>query len=360
MTYREKMEESLEGPIEKGPYKEDTIREFHTKRVQLERKFKLSLSSVSAQEAFFNFLPLKDEKMHEKGDSHVHHYFMSLLKGRGMKEGPSDLFIFPDGANEPRLLCLRGNNTSNGALNSYALAFQEEVPTSIQLVPGITLIPFGTSTIHGSPCSIYCNLYIGVSIIDIPMPKICFYFIKGNVAPSWGARGFLDEAVWQRVVKKGCEATPNCNWSVMYITNLTFFQQVEVMSRTNILVSAHRAQLANMIFMPPRGRIMEMFPRGWLEMAGHGQYIYRNLVNWVDLQHEGGWRDPYTSPCPNPSDVGACFSHCKNQPLGINVTYIENWLGDVIKRYQEDSLPLKQKYQTFNSSSPHVCECKDR
>jgi hypothetical protein len=45
------------------------------------------------------------------------------------------------------------------------------------------------------------------------------------------------------------------------------------MSKTDILLSVHGAQLANMIFMSPGGRVLEMFPKGWLELAGHGQYI---------------------------------------------------------------------------------------
>ncbi|KAI5084814.1 hypothetical protein GOP47_0000983 [Adiantum capillus-veneris] len=467
ITYREEMEElkgrlsGLEREFKKEAYKEETIREFQSKLIQLEREFKQKLTP-SVQEPSLKFSPLKDQKMQEKGDSHVNHYFMSVLKGRGMEEGPPELFVFPNGANEPRLLCLRGNSTSDGAHNSYALAFKEEVPTGVQMVPGITLLSdtfwdfnnpwhsmfnllqfvywhidngcshaknlllfhqgeyrtsmgswirsiFTASGVPSTPTSID-ELASSVShaLGGIQAPIVCFEHavvsrsgIGGMKRPLLsrmfreascqarracnihvgkegftnqtrrvhvtlivrkGARGFLDEAAWQRVVKEQCEVALHCTWSLMYVANLTFCQQVEAMSRTNILVSAHGAQLANIIFMPPEGRVLEMFPFGWLEMAGHGQYIYRNLANWVNLQHEGYWRDPSTPPCPNPSEASACFSHYKDQPLGINVTYIQNWLGDVIKRYQHPSMPStfsEQSYEALNSSNPNICECNN-
>ena len=101
------------------------------------------------------------------------------------------------------------------------------------------------------------------------------------------------------------------------------------------------------------GRVMEMFPGGWLELAGHGQFIYKQLANWVGLRHEGYWRDHSTHPCPNPSDARACFYHHKNKPIGINETYISVWLANIIRDFKN----------TFVSSGSHLdgsinaCEC---
>ena len=130
---------------------------------------------------------------------------------------------------------------------------------------------------------------------------------------------------------------------------------MKAVSYSDILVSAHGAQLTNMIFMSPGGRIMEMFPKGWLELAGHGQFIYRNLANWVGLHHEGYWRDPSTPPCPNPSDSKACFHHYKDQRIGINVTYIGDWLGDVISDVKSTIPPSNP----ILGRPSNACECNN-
>ena len=133
------------------------------------------------------------------------------------------------------------------------------------------------------------------------------------------------------------------------------------MSRTDILISAHGGQLTNMIFMSPGGRVMEMFPGGWLEVAGRGQFVYKSLASWIGLHHEGYWRDTSTAPCPTPKDVKVCRSYYKDQPIGINVTHIGNWLREVIHRFR--SMPLSKashSYQSINNSSNlTTCECSD-
>ena len=133
-------------------------------------------------------------------------------------------------------------------------------------------------------------------------------------------------------------------------SNASFFilEQVQAMSYTDILVSAHGAQLTNIIFMSPGRRIMEIFPGGWLEYAGQGQYVYKNLVSWIGLHHEGFWRDPSTTPCPNPNDFKACCSYYKNQPIGLNETHIGTWLASVISKFKATPLP---------GQPTNTCEC---
>lgn len=413
------------------------------------------------------YLPLKVIDSSRHRDDHVYHYFMSVFKGRGMVEGPPDLFIFPsDRFSHDRLLCFKGNHTSDGTQNSYAFAFKEGLPIGASLVPGITLIS-DTYWDFNNPWHAMYNLLqfvywridngcanadnlllfhqgeyrkemgnwikrvmeasgLPTSVLQMKAShgsreeegSVCFeravasrsgiggmkrpllrrmytearcqarrscnvrvadnggdgdYEMAGGADGSkrhvnitlmvrQGGRGFVDERAWQQVVKQRCEAALNCSWSVMYVANLTFCQQVEAMSYTDILVSAHGAQLANMIFMSPGRRVMEMFPGGWLEMAGHGQFIYRNLANWLGLHHEGYWRDPSTTPCPNPSDASACFSHYKDQPLGINRTHIDDWLEEVITHFRSSSplpsaSPPHQDQTMYNPPRWDICEC---
>lgn len=411
------------------------------------------------------YLPLKVIDSSRDRDDHVYHYFMSVFKGRGMVEGPPDLFTFPsDRFSHDRLLCFKGNHTSDGTQNFYAFAFKEGLPIGASVVPGITLIS-DTYWDFNNPwhamydllqfvywridngCANAANLLLfhqgeyrkemgnwikrvmeasglptsvlkmnasrggrsyeeeesvcferavvsrsGIGGMKKPLlrrmytearcqaRRSCNVRVDDNGDGNYekadgskrhvnitlmvrqGGRGFVDEGAWQQVVKQRCEAAVNCSWSVMYVANLTFCQQVEAMSYTDILVTAHGAQLANMIFMSPGRRVMEMFPAGWLEMAGHGQFIYKHLANWLGLHHEGYWRDPSTPPCPNPSDASACFSHYKDQPLGLNGTHIDNWLEEVITHFQSSYLlpsasPPHQDQTMYNPPHLDICEC---
>ncbi|KAJ7284274.1 hypothetical protein O6H91_04G123200 [Diphasiastrum complanatum] len=122
---------------------------------------------------------------------------------------------------------------------------------------------------------------------------------------------------------------------------------------THILISAHGAQLTDSIFMNPRSQ-------GWLELAGGGQCIYRNLAEWVGLQHEGYWRDPYTPDCPKPNDPVQCFSFCKDQKLGINATRIGEWLDQVIQDLSQKQEELLADGGQDKSKTPWdspTCTC---
>lgn len=48
------------------------------------------------------------------------------------------------------------------------------------------------------------------------------------------------------------------NFTVVYLEDLTFKEQVELMGQTNILIGLHGAGLTNMLFMNPRNIVMEL------------------------------------------------------------------------------------------------------
>ncbi|XP_024401987.1 uncharacterized protein [Physcomitrium patens] len=150
-----------------------------------------------------------------------------------------------------------------------------------------------------------------------------------------GARQWKDKKAWEKVIAEQCAKVEGCRWVTMYVSNMTFCEQVKLMMETDILVSVHGAQLTNMIFMSPGGRLMEMFPKGWLEFAGHGQFIYRQLARWNGLIHEGYWRDIHQPDCPNTADIGQCFTFYKDQDVGIDVEHISRWLRKVLKDFRE-------------------------
>lgn len=356
------------------------------------------------------------------------HRFMSSIRGRGMAMGTPEFFNFPSDFSDGRILCIKGNSTSNGTVNQYAFAFPGALPSNAVFLGGYTLIseniydfvnPWHSLTNFvpffywktENQCSIasrfvffhlgQLNLRLGdwikrileatglspeIESLSYDGRPVCFekavvnrmglhrvqeedmfkvfqeircktrrmcnvskpvaiserkQFTVSLVVRS-GGRAFRNESAWRDVVKSQCESLQDCKWVVMYPANLTFCQQVETMSKTDILVSAHGAQLANMIFMSPGGRVLEMFPKGWLELAGPGQYVFRNLCTMVGLKHEGFWRDPSTPDCPNPRIQGQCMSFYKGQNIGLNATYVASWIGKVIQDFRSHMHDVQQ------------------
>ncbi|KAG6550235.1 hypothetical protein Mapa_008195 [Marchantia paleacea] len=368
------------------------------------------------------FKPLRDmSKWENKGDNGLHG-FLSDIVGRGRKEGPPELFYMPSNTTQGRLLCLQGNHTSDGTLNSYAFAYKEGLPTDAVVLPGTTLIAdtywdfnnpwhsmynliqfvywkmnptcksaerlilfhwselrtdlgywiknvfeasnlpteperlsyygrpvcfenavVSRSGIGGVPGSLMKDIYEEVrcsarrkcGVTDFRSGPTDEVKVRLTLMVRTGARGFVNLTDWQKVIGSECRSEKGCKLTTMFVSNLTFCQQVEIMSKTDILVTVHGAQLTNMIFMSPGSRILEMFPRGWEEYAGHGQFIYSHLANWVGLRHEGYWRDLNTPECPASygNDTKSCFSFYKDQAVGMNQTYISNWVSEVIDNF---------------------------
>ena len=44
--------------------------------------------------------------------------------------------------------------------------------------------------------------------------------------------------------------------------------QVRLLSSTDVLISAHGAQMINMLFMDRNSSVMEFYPLGWKQRAG--------------------------------------------------------------------------------------------
>lgn len=391
------------------------------------------------------FRPLMDVGIQSKLATDGIHRFMSAIRGRGMAMGAPEFFNFPSNFSDGRVLCIKGNSTSNGTINQYAFAFPEALPPNALFLRGHTLISENSYDFvnlwHSftnfvpffywkteSQCSIASRIVIfqlgslklgigswirrileatglspEIETLSYDGRPVCFEKAVVNrmglhrihtedmfkiiqeircrtrrmcnvlkpvaigerkqftvtLAVRSHGRAFRNVSAWRDVVKSQCEALQDCEWVVIYPANLTFCQQVEAMSKTDILVSAHGAQLTNMIFMNPGGRVLEMFPKGWLELAGSGQYIYRNLATMMGLKHEGFWRDPSTPNCTNPEQHGKCMSFYKFQKIGLNSTYVAAWLGKVIKDFRSQMHGVQQNATLAANirKEPDRCRC---
>ncbi|KAL2610831.1 hypothetical protein R1flu_022523 [Riccia fluitans] len=174
-----------------------------------------------------------------------------------------------------------------------------------------------------------------------------------------GARAWKNATSVKEVIHRQCQRLDLCTFEASYIDNLTFCQQVALMSRTDVLVSTHGAQLTNMMFMPKGSYVMEMMPKGWLEFAGVGQYIYSWLAEWTNLNHGGVWHDTEGPDCPyDSSETLKCFLFFKDRTVDHNQTQLAEWTSTTLEKAKLS----KQKEMEVNgnrTSVPPPCPCED-
>ncbi|GMH03027.1 hypothetical protein Nepgr_004866 [Nepenthes gracilis] len=135
--------------------------------------------------------------------------------------------------------------------------------------------------------------------------------------------------------------------------------RVELMSVTDILVSPHGGQSTNMFLKDRNSSVMEFFSKGWLKLAGVGQYVYHSIASWSGMRHRGAWRDPRLGPdehCLYPEDDARCMSVYKNAKIGHNRTYFGEWAKAVLDGVKNWKMELKASKKS-QPSRPQGCSC---
>ncbi|XP_033134033.1 uncharacterized protein LOC103834470 [Brassica rapa] len=190
----------------------------------------------------------------------------------------------------------------------------------------------------------YCN----IASSETSKPRIGMTLLLRT-----GARSFKNESAVINVFKRECERVDGCVLSVSYSNNLTFCEQVELMKRTDVLVSPHGAQLTNLFLMDRNSSVMEFFPKGWLKLAGVGQLVYKWGANWSGMRHEGAWHDPFGETCKFPDTDKRCMSLVyKNAMIGYNETYFGEWARLVLGKV---NIRKKEEIPEHNHVSLDVC-----
>ncbi|XP_044511138.1 uncharacterized protein LOC123229414 [Mangifera indica] len=100
-----------------------------------------------------------------------------------------------------------------------------------------------------------------------------------------GARSFKNATAVIDIFAKECARVEGCILKVAQSEDLSFCDQVRVMSNTDIVASPHGAQLTNMLFLERNSSVMEFFPKGWLELAGLGQYAHHWMADQSGMRH---------------------------------------------------------------------------
>lgn len=127
------------------------------------------------------------------------------------------------------------------------------------------------------------------------------------------------------------------------------------MSMTDILVSPHGAQLTNMFLMDRNSSVMEFFPKGWLKLAGVGQYVFHWIASWSGMRHQGAWQDPNGENCTYSEDDRRCMSIYKNGRIGYNETYFSEWARNVLNEVK--TMKLEKSQSNGSASSSNGCMC---
>ncbi|XP_033144167.1 uncharacterized protein LOC103862242 [Brassica rapa] len=172
-----------------------------------------------------------------------------------------------------------------------------------------------------------------------------------------GARAFRNESVVINVFKRECKRVDGCELNVSYSDNLTFCQQVELMKKTDVLVSPHGAQLTNLFLMDRNSSVMEFFPKGWLKLAGVGQRVFQWGANWSGMRHEGTWHDPVGETCEFLDTDRRCMSVYKNAMIGHNETYFGEWARRVLDKVNNRMKQNITEHNNHGYDSLDECRC---
>ncbi|GLT52478.1 hypothetical protein SLA2020_258180 [Shorea laevis] len=194
---------------------------------------------------------------------------------------------------------------------------------------------------------VYCNLNLERRTPVIGMTMLM----------RTGARSFKNETAVIEIFERECRRVDGCRLMVAYANNLTVCDQVKLMSLTDILVSPHGAQLTNLFLMDRNSSIMEFYPKGWLKLAGVGQYVYRSMSSWAGMRHQGAWRDPDGERCPYPDDDGRCMSVYKNGRIGYNETFFTEWARNVLIELKARKLEEAVSREDQSDSASNTCHC---
>ncbi|PON87339.1 Transmembrane protein [Trema orientale] len=172
-----------------------------------------------------------------------------------------------------------------------------------------------------------------------------------------GPRSFKNESAVIGIFGKECAKVEGCRLMVARSNNLSFCEQVKLMSSTDILVSPHGAQLTNMFLMDRNSSVLEFFPRGWLKLAGVGQYVYHWIASWSGMRHQGAWRDPDGDACPHPEDDRRCMSIFKSGRIGYNESYFSEWARKVLAEVKMGKMEDYASTKGFLDAGSSDCSC---
>lgn len=132
---------------------------------------------------------------------------------------------------------------------------------------------------------------------------------------------------------------------------------MRLLSETDVLVTAHGAQMTNMIFMERNSSVMEFYPVGWKEMAGSGQYVFRWLADWAGMKHQGAWRDNGGPACNGTTARLECLASFKDRQIGHDAVYFSQWASKVLQEMKEYKRNASLALHSASTQAISWCRC---
>ncbi|KAJ3682457.1 hypothetical protein LUZ60_015030 [Juncus effusus] len=195
----------------------------------------------------------------------------------------------------------------------------------------------------------FCKIRVREEKDDVKLVRVTLLLRNGS-------RSFKDEAGVIRVFEKECKKVKECRLEVVRSETLAYCDQVELMSKTDVVASPHGAQLTNLVFMNKNSSVMEFFPKGWKELAGVGQFVFRWISAYSAMCHVGTWYDPKGDKCPY-NENGKCMSFYKNRQIGHDEKFLSNWLARVLKEEKGRKLRKMGELKREKEMIQMKCKC---
>lgn len=184
--------------------------------------------------------------------------------------------------------------------------------------------------------------------------------IRLTLLMTRGSRSFKNHTAVIRIFEKECKKVNGCVLKVSQFEDLSFCEQVRVMTNTDIVATTHGAQLTNMLLMDDNSSIMEFFPKGWFKLAGFGKYVYKWMAEQAGMRYRGAWWDPGSeNECSSTLQDSECFIRLyKDGLVGHNETYFAEWASSVLKQVRISKLKQAAKILvSIPEANSGVCLC---
>ncbi|WOH07033.1 hypothetical protein DCAR_0626462 [Daucus carota subsp. sativus] len=201
----------------------------------------------------------------------------------------------------------------------------------------------------------FCNLFVPERSMEVDERGLPV--IRLTLLMRRGSRSFKNATLVTDIFSRECDRAEGCVLKVFQSEDLSFCDQVKVMTYTDVVASPHGAQLTNMFFMDRGSSVMEFFPKGWLEHAGVGQYAHHWMANQSGMKHQGAWCDSTGEDCPTPKDDRKCFLFHKDGKVGVNETYFAEWIRKVLHEVRVSKLEATKTPIAKEQLSNNVCAC---
>ncbi|RZC64344.1 hypothetical protein C5167_008038 [Papaver somniferum] len=356
------------------------------------------------------FLPLKDWRFKPREG---HTWFMSTIEDI-IEDDEVEYLYFPSEVSKGRILCLSARDRRDGGNNFYGLAWPESLPANATFMEGLTYVSdtyYDYNNLfhgHATFCGVklmeatyeddlkletfergngllcfekavvmrhnmgrmgqekkreaydlmrckaraFCNVSQPEKVLNINGKMIPV--IRLTLLMRKGPRSFKNESVVIQIFQRECEKVEGCKLTAVHSEDLSFCDQVSLMSSTDIVASPHGAQLTNQVLMDRGSSVMEFFPRGWKELAGVGQFAHHWVASASGMRHEGAWWDQQGDNICPPAESDRCFKYFKGAQVGHNETYFAEWSRRVINQVKTDKLDQGSTESPINSN---ICSC---